>query len=204
MPRTAPRLLLVLLLTGLHHDVRRLAVLASHGAASPISAPPTACAAHDAADPTVPSALRFISGYTDATYARMRDDAARTEAYRRAIAAHARGRVVLDIGTGGLALLAIMAAQAGASKVRPLPPFPLPLFPPPALTLLAVDPAVDHRRRDRRNGGGALRHSPPPPSPLALSLSSFLRLFLLSTRARAHSHTHTQGASCVDLSVRCC
>ena len=117
MPRTAPRLLLVLLLTGLHHDVRRLAVLASHGAASPISAPPTACAAHDAADPTVPSALRFISGYTDATYARMRDDAARTEAYRRAIAAHAGGRVVLDIGTGGLALLAIMAAQAGASQV---------------------------------------------------------------------------------------
>ena len=44
--------------------------------------------------------------YSDETYAKMRDDEARTAAYDRAIALHSKGRTVLDIGTGALALLA--------------------------------------------------------------------------------------------------
>ena len=55
--------------------------------------------------------------YVPDCYTGMRDDHARTEAYRRAIAAAAAGRVVLDIGTGALALLAIFAAESGASHV---------------------------------------------------------------------------------------
>merc|ERR1719343_898986 len=50
----------------------------------------------------------------------MRDDGPRTEAYRAAINARLGampGAVVVDIGTGALALLAIMAARAGAKKV---------------------------------------------------------------------------------------
>jgi hypothetical protein len=76
-----------------------------------------ACSSNGWTDPTISNALKFIDGYTDQTYAKMRDDASRTEAYRRAITVHAKGRVVLDIGTGALALLAIMAAEAGARKV---------------------------------------------------------------------------------------
>ena len=55
--------------------------------------------------------------YTEEIYAAMRDDAERTAAYEAAISARARGRVVLDIGTGALALLAVMAARAGATHV---------------------------------------------------------------------------------------
>ena len=55
--------------------------------------------------------------YTQETYAKMRDDVQRTEAYRRAIEVVAPGRVCLDIGTGALALLALMAAKAGARHV---------------------------------------------------------------------------------------
>lgn len=55
--------------------------------------------------------------YTDDTYAKMRDDNQRTEAYAAAIAEVADGRVALDIGTGALALLAVMAAKAGAKHV---------------------------------------------------------------------------------------
>ena len=47
----------------------------------------------------------------------MRDDSARTEAYQKAISQAAPGRVCLDLGTGALALLAVMAAQAGARHV---------------------------------------------------------------------------------------
>ena len=81
---------------------------------------PSTCTSAANRDATVSNALKFIDGYTDATYAKMRDDTSRTEAYRRAIHAHAKGKVVLDIGTGALALLAIMAAEAGASKVDAL------------------------------------------------------------------------------------
>lgn len=55
--------------------------------------------------------------YIDASYDGMRDDHARTEAYRRAIAAAAPGQIVLDIGTGALALLALFAAESGAEHV---------------------------------------------------------------------------------------
>ena len=55
--------------------------------------------------------------YVSSCYAGMRDDEARTLAYERAIAEAARGRVVVDIGTGALALLAIFAAEAGAKHV---------------------------------------------------------------------------------------
>ena len=55
--------------------------------------------------------------YTDEIYAKMRDDHVRSEAYERAITQHAAGRVCLDIGTGALALLAVMAARAGALHV---------------------------------------------------------------------------------------
>jgi hypothetical protein len=47
----------------------------------------------------------------------MRDDHARTGAYREAITAAAQGKVIIDLGTGALALLAIFAAEAGAKHV---------------------------------------------------------------------------------------
>ena len=49
--------------------------------------------------------------YTERLYAEMRDDAQRTSAYEDALRHLAAGRVVLDLGTGGLALLAVMAAR---------------------------------------------------------------------------------------------
>ena len=52
-----------------------------------------------------------MRGYRD-----MRNDLPRTRAYVDAITAHAPGRVVLDLGTGALALLAIAAARAGATQ----------------------------------------------------------------------------------------
>eukprot|EP00933_Yihiella_yeosuensis_P034148 TRINITY_DN27680_c0_g1_i1.p1 TRINITY_DN27680_c0_g1~~TRINITY_DN27680_c0_g1_i1.p1 ORF type:complete len:320 (-),score=78.67 TRINITY_DN27680_c0_g1_i1:410-1369(-) len=47
----------------------------------------------------------------------MRDDEARTEAYYHSLDKLAPGRLVLDLGTGALALLAIRAARAGAKHV---------------------------------------------------------------------------------------
>ena len=57
------------------------------------------------------------SRYVDSCYSGMRDDVDRTEAYRRAIVEAVRGKVVVDLGTGALALLAIIAAKAGATHV---------------------------------------------------------------------------------------
>ncbi len=68
-------------------------------------------------DPTVSAARRFIDSYSDQVYAKMRDDMARTEAYRKALHGVVRDKTVLDIGTGALALLAVFAAEAGARKV---------------------------------------------------------------------------------------
>ena len=70
--------------------------------------------------PTVPAAVdprSICERYTDDTYAKMRDDEIRTSAYAAAIARAAPGRVCVDVGTGALALLAIMAARAGARHV---------------------------------------------------------------------------------------
>ena len=57
------------------------------------------------------------SRYVSACYTGMRDDVARTSAYRQAIIEAAPGKVVVDLGTGALALLAIIAAEAGAEHV---------------------------------------------------------------------------------------
>ena len=67
------------------------------------------------ADLLAPQAL--CDRYTDETYATMRDDEMRTRAYRSAIERHAPGKLCLDVGTGALALLAIIAARAGAEHV---------------------------------------------------------------------------------------
>lgn len=56
-------------------------------------------------------------GFQAAQYLQMRDDVARTSAYYQAIDAMVPGRVVLDLGTGALALLAVRCAQAGAAHV---------------------------------------------------------------------------------------
>ena len=58
--------------------------------------------------------------YNDECYETLRADATRTEAFCAAIAAQAKGKVCLDIGTGSLALLAIAAAEAGARRVYAL------------------------------------------------------------------------------------
>jgi len=63
------------------------------------------------------TARGLCEGYDDQVYAFMRDDKARTQAYSDAITASCAGKVVLDLGTGALALLAIIAAKAGARKV---------------------------------------------------------------------------------------
>ena len=63
------------------------------------------------------TARRLCDGYNDRIYATMRDDQVRSAGYAAAIAAHVPGKVVLDIGTGALALLAVMAARAGAAHV---------------------------------------------------------------------------------------
>ena len=65
----------------------------------------------------VATARNMCAGYTASTYATMRDDEGRVSAYARAIKACAKGKVVLDLGTGALALLAIMAAREGATRV---------------------------------------------------------------------------------------
>jgi protein arginine N-methyltransferase 1 len=55
--------------------------------------------------------------YDDVIYDGLGADDARRRAYRAAIQASARGRVVLDIGTGRDALWAVEAARAGAGHV---------------------------------------------------------------------------------------
>lgn len=61
-----------------------------------------------------------LEDWTVAEYEAMRDDEPRTKAYEAAIQRRLKGiqdAIVVDIGTGALALLAIMAAKAGAKKV---------------------------------------------------------------------------------------
>eukprot|EP01065_Artemidia_motanka_P012842 TRINITY_DN17092_c0_g1_i1.p1 TRINITY_DN17092_c0_g1~~TRINITY_DN17092_c0_g1_i1.p1 ORF type:complete len:1065 (+),score=273.60 TRINITY_DN17092_c0_g1_i1:51-3197(+) len=55
--------------------------------------------------------------FTLESYERMRDDLDRTGGYHAAIRRECPGKVVLEIGTGPFALLALFAAEAGAAKV---------------------------------------------------------------------------------------
>ena len=55
--------------------------------------------------------------YDDFLYDLMSADTVRNAAFRAAFARHARDRVVLDLGTGPHALLARLAAEAGARRV---------------------------------------------------------------------------------------
>ena len=89
----------------------------THCRAAPATREQPSAASVATSDPTVSGATRFMDSYSDRVYAKMRDDVVRTEAYRHALQSVVRGKTVLDIGTGALALLAIFAAEAGASKV---------------------------------------------------------------------------------------
>jgi protein arginine N-methyltransferase 1 len=55
--------------------------------------------------------------YLKGDYQSLTADTCRTAPYRKALEAHARGKVVLDIGTGAHADWAIAAAEAGADRV---------------------------------------------------------------------------------------
>eukprot|EP00933_Yihiella_yeosuensis_P072246 TRINITY_DN80593_c0_g1_i1.p1 TRINITY_DN80593_c0_g1~~TRINITY_DN80593_c0_g1_i1.p1 ORF type:complete len:413 (+),score=96.25 TRINITY_DN80593_c0_g1_i1:52-1290(+) len=65
-----------------------------------------------------------LENWKDADYEAMRDDTPRTQGYEEAIqsriASLGKDVTVVDIGTGSFALLAIMAAKAGARKVYAL------------------------------------------------------------------------------------
>lgn len=62
--------------------------------------------------------------YDDQLYQWMLDDSIRVNAYAKAIARAAAGKVALDLGTGSEAPLAIMCARAGAKKVYALESIP--------------------------------------------------------------------------------
>ena len=109
-------------------DTMALFAAVADAGAAPALAAPSAFAALTAAGASCSwSALdghqeeTFI-GFTEEAYASMRDDESRTPLYARAIAARLgeapRGTLsVLDIGTGPHAVLALLAAEAGARKV---------------------------------------------------------------------------------------
>lgn len=59
----------------------------------------------------------YCDGYDDALYDKMKNDINRTSFYRNVINKYCKDKVVLDIGCGALALLAIMASEANASKI---------------------------------------------------------------------------------------
>jgi len=63
-----------------------------------------------------PSVAEFYV-YDDVVYASMAQDEARNDRYKAAFARHLRGKVVLDIGTGPVAILSQLAIQAGAAHV---------------------------------------------------------------------------------------
>merc|ERR1719424_641586 len=109
-------------------DIMALFAAVADAGAAPSLAAPSAYAALTAAGASCSwSALdghqeeAFI-GFTEEAYASMRDDESRTPLYARAIAARVgeapKGTLsVLDIGTGPHAVLALLAAEAGARKV---------------------------------------------------------------------------------------
>ena len=66
------------------------------------------------------SATEGFVNFPEDAYIAMRDDARRTPKFKVAIEQRLSGRlgqVVMDLGTGPFALLALMAARAGAAKV---------------------------------------------------------------------------------------
>lgn len=63
-----------------------------------------------------PSIAEFFV-YDDVTYGRMAGDEIRNRCYRAAFARHLPGQVVVDVGTGPMAILAQLAVEAGARKV---------------------------------------------------------------------------------------
>lgn len=63
-----------------------------------------------------PSISEYM-GYNEVAYFAMNNDAQRVGSYRRAIARVARGKVMIDVGTGPEAILAQYCIQAGAVRV---------------------------------------------------------------------------------------
>ena len=79
----------------------------------------TALIGYYVAEPAVelwPSIAEFLV-YDDITYGRMAGDEIRNRCYRSAFARHLPGKVVVDVGTGPMAILAQLAVEAGARKV---------------------------------------------------------------------------------------
>uniref|UniRef100_A0A7S1ITE0 Protein arginine N-methyltransferase n=1 Tax=Eutreptiella gymnastica TaxID=73025 RepID=A0A7S1ITE0_9EUGL len=69
-------------------------------------------------DQTASDAQKVFEAVLDISlHERMRDDVIRCNAYQHAIHLETPGKVVLDIGTGPFALLALMCARAGATRV---------------------------------------------------------------------------------------
>ena len=91
-------------------------LVSAHPAAT-VAAGPALRAAWSATDGFVEKS--FIS-FDEGAYAAMRDDEGRTPLFERAIKDRLAGtddQTVLDVGTGPFALLALIAARAGAKKV---------------------------------------------------------------------------------------
>ena len=98
--------------TSSHLALRHLAATLALATSTPSLAPLGAMSTSTSTDPR-----SICDRYNDDTYSVMEDDKERTGQYAAAIGAVAAGRVCLDIGTGALALLALMAARAGAKHV---------------------------------------------------------------------------------------
>lgn len=103
-----------------------VAVAPGHAAPTPALAPPAAPLPPLPKLGTVWGATDGLNGddfvaFDESAYKAMADDARRTPLFEEAIRRRLRGKegqlIVLDIGTGPFALLALMAARAGAKRV---------------------------------------------------------------------------------------
>lgn len=103
------------------HSLRKLPVLGAAACAAPPAAGAQAAKVPVSLGPVVCQVGGDLFRTNLADYESMRDDVQRTSKFQRAIernlAARGDGAVVLDIGTGPFALLALMAARAGAQRV---------------------------------------------------------------------------------------
>ena len=68
----------------------------------------------------------FVKDLDAGVYSALKNDGVRMRGYQRAIEGAVPGKRVLDIGTGPEALLAIVAAKAGATSVVAYTPTPRP------------------------------------------------------------------------------